>query len=204
LLLFAVIKNSFGRYLGDLYDSYFRTTVRQRQVKEQLLQSPLPSMLFNVFFIISTAVFLALLFQHFHLADGYPFWMLVAYGAIALTALYTGKFLFLKFFGWVFQIKDATDTYIFVVFSTNKILGVMLLPFSVLLAFSDNLNSTAVTLSIVVIGLLFAYRYFLSFISVNGVIRIHPFHFLIYLAAFEVLPFLLINKVLFLILQEIA
>lgn len=205
LIAFAFIKNSFFRYLSDLFSSYFRTTVRQRQIKDQLLQSPLPSLLFNIFFVISISIFLSLLFEHFHSGGQYPFWMLVTYSAAGIMVIYGGKFLVLKFFGWVFQMTDATDTYIFVVFSNNKILGVLLLPFSVLLAFtSGNLNAAAVTLSLIVIVALLFYRYFLSFISINRLININFFHFLIYLAAFEVLPLLLINKLLFSFLRELT
>jgi hypothetical protein len=205
LLFFAFIRNSFSRYISDLFSSYFRTTVRQRQIKEQLLQSPLPSLLFNVFFVISTAVFLSLLFQYFGLASQLPFWLLVVYSAIAVTVVYGGKFLLLKFFGWVFQQSDATDTYIFVVFSTNKILGISLLPFTILLAFTYGaVNAAAATLSIIVIGALFLYRFFLSYISINQTININFFHFLLYLTAFEIVPVLLINKLLFTILREIS
>ena len=103
LLFFAFIRNSFSRYLSDLYSSYFRTTVRQRQVKEQLMQSPLPSLLFNVFFIVSTLFFLALHFSIFSSTIKLSF--LVAYGLLflAIVVIYGGKFLVLKFFGWVFQ-----------------------------------------------------------------------------------------------------
>ncbi|RYZ27348.1 MAG: DUF4271 domain-containing protein [Chitinophagaceae bacterium] len=205
LLFFALIRNSFSRYIADLFSSYFRTTVRQRQIKEQLLQSPLPSLLFNIFFVISTAVFLSLLFEHFGLAAQLPFWLLVVYSAIAVTVIYGGKFLLLKFFGWVFQQSDATDTYIFVIFSTNKILGISLLPFTILLAFTYGaVNAAAVTLSIIVIGGLFMYSFFLSYISLNQTININFFHFLLYLTAFEIVPVLLINKLLFTILREIS
>lgn len=205
LIVFALIKNSFRRYLADLFSSYFRTTVRQRQIKEQLLQSPLPSLLFNIFFVLSTAVFLSLLFQHFQLGNVYPFWMLTGYCAIALILIYAGKYITLKFFGWVFQLTEVTETYIFVVFSTNKIMGVSLLPFTILVAFTYGaVNAAAVTLSLVVIAGLFAYRYFLSYVSVNHMVRINFFHFLVYLAAFEILPLLLINKLLFSFLQEIS
>jgi hypothetical protein len=205
LLFFALIKNAFSRYLKDLYSAYFRTTVRQKQIKEQLLQSPLPSLLFNAFFIVSTAVFLGLLFHHFGLAVNQPFWMLAAYSALALAAVYGGKFLVLKFFGWVFQLSDAADTYIFVVFSTNKIIGIFLLPFTILLAFTNGpVNAAAVTLSLIVLGLLFLYRYFLAFASINRSARISALHFLIYLAAFELLPLLLINKLLFAFLRELS
>lgn len=205
LITFAFIKNSFSRYLADLFSSYFRTTVRQRQIKDQLLQSPLPSLLFNLFFVVSSAIFLSLIFQHFKLGGSYPFWALAAYCALGIGLIYSGKFLVLKFFGWVFQMKEATDTYIFIVFSTKKIMGVVLLPFTVLLAFtSGDLAVVAVTLSLIVVGALFAYRYFLSFVSVNRKITINFFHFLIYLTGFELLPLLLINKLLFNFLREMT
>lgn len=205
LLFFALIKNSFSRYLSDLFSSYFRTTVRQRQVKEQLLQSPLPSLLFNLFFVISGAVFLGLLFRHFHLADQLPFWMLVLYCLAGLGAVYGIKFLLLKFFGWVFQQPEITDSYIFVVFSTNKILGISLLPFIILMAFTAGpLNAAAVTVSVVVVVGLFLYRFFLTYISIQRTVSINFFHFALYLAAFEVLPLLLINKLLFTLLSKIS
>lgn len=205
LLLFAFIKNSFRRYLSDLFGSYFRTTVRQRQIKEQLLQNPFASLLFNAFFVLSGAVFSSLVFQHFALAGETPFWMLALYSAVALAIVYTGKFVVLKFFGWAFQVSNVTDTYIFIVFSTNKILGILLLPFIVLLGFTGgNVNAAAVTLSLLMVACLVAYRYFLSYISISRTIHINFFHFLLYLSAFEVLPLLLINKLLFLFLREIS
>jgi hypothetical protein len=204
LIIFALIKNSFRRYLPDLFSSYFRTTVRQRQIKEQLLQSPLPSLLFNIFFVLSGGLFLSLLLQQLELAEDVPFWILAVYCAVALALVYTGKFLLLKFFGWAFRMAGATDTYIFVIFSTNKILGILLLPFTILLAFTyGSVNGAAVTLSLIMVGCLFLYRYFLVFISINRMVQINFFHFLLYLAAFEIVPVLLINKLLFLFLREI-
>lgn len=205
LLFFAFIRNIFSRYISDLFSSYFRTTVRQRQIKEQLLQSPLPSLFFNAFFVISSAVFLSLLFEHFGLGVKLPFWLSVVYSAIAMIVIYGGKFILLKFFGWVFQQSEATDTYIFVVFSTNKIIGILLLPFIILLAFTyGSVNAAAATLSIIIVVALFVYRFFLSYISVNQTININFFHFILYLTAFEIVPVLLINKLLFTFLREIS
>ncbi|HET7899022.1 MAG TPA: DUF4271 domain-containing protein, partial [Flavisolibacter sp.] len=205
LIFFALIKNSFRRYVSDLFGSYFRTTVQQRQVKEQLLQNPLPSMLFNFFFVLSGAMFVSLLVHHYSLAEELPFWMLALYSAVALLVIYTGKFLLLKFFGWVFQLTEATNTYIFIIFSTNKVLGIVLLPFIILLAFTFGaINAASLTLSLIVVACLFAYRFFLSYISINRMVQLNLFHFLLYLVAFEVVPVLLINKLLFLILREIT
>jgi len=64
-------------------------------------------------------------------------------------------------------------------------------------------NTASVTLSLILIGCLIAYRFFLAYISINRTVRINFFHFLLYLAAFEIMPVLLINKLLFLFLSEI-
>lgn len=205
LLVFAFVKASFGRYLVDLNSSFFRTTMRQRQIKEQLLQSPLPSMLFNVFFVASAAVFLALLVQYLGFAKTIPFWQLTAYAAAGVAGVYAVKFLVLKLAGWLFGMTEAVDAYVFIVFSANKILGVALLPFTVMLALTTgSLTGGAVLLGYVVIGGLFLYRYFLALVSVGPSARWQPFHFLLYVAAAEVLPLLLLNKLLLTVLRQMA
>lgn len=198
LIFFAFIRNSFGRYLQDLARLFFRTTIKQRQVKEQLMAAPLPSLLLNVLFIISGGVYLALVFEHYGLGRQFNFWLLILYGAAGLTLIYLGKFLVLKIMGWLLRLSDATDAYTFVVFTTNKIIGIALLPFIVLLAFSSpDIAQVALTLSFIVVGGLFLYRFYLSYVSVYRLVKLQFLHFLLYLAAFEIAPLLLINKLLF-------
>jgi hypothetical protein len=84
-----------------------------------------------------------------------------------------------------------------VVFATNKVLGIMILPLIMGLAFtSGDLYEVFYTLCLTVIGGLFVYRFYLSFVSVQKLMRITLFHFFLYLLAFEIAPLLLINKLL--------
>jgi hypothetical protein len=203
LIFFALIKNGFKRYVDDLFKTYFRTGINQKQAKEQLLQNPLPSVLLNIFFVLSIGMFVALLLQYFKLGLDFNFWLLYLYCNIGLMGIYLAKFISLKFIGWIFQVSDSTDSYIFIVFTTNKIIGMALLPFLVLLAFTYGLvNEAATSLSIMLVFGLVAYRFFLSYISVRRQIQISFFHFILYLLAFEVIPLLLINKLLFSFLGE--
>ena len=202
LIFFALIKNGFYRYIQDLLKIFFRTTVRQRQIKEQLLQSPLPSLLLNIFFLLSIGMFLALLAQQVGWGLQYGFWMLFLYAVLALVAIYGVKYLTLKFLGWALQVSEASDAYIFEVFTTNKIIGMALLPSLVMLALAYGIVSqVAITVGICIIVGLFAYRYFLSYVTIHRQIRIGFFHFFIYLCAFEIAPLLLINKLLFTFLR---
>ena len=198
LIFFAFIRNTFGRYLQDLAKLFFRTTIKQRQVKEQLMAAPLPSLLLNILFIISGGVYLALVFDHYRLGEQFNFWLLILYCAAGLALIYLGKFVVLKIMGWLLRLSDATDAYTFVVFTTNKIIGITLLPFIVVLAFSSpDIEQVALTLSFMVVGGLFLYRFYLSYMSVYRLVKLQFLHFLLYLAAFEIAPLLLINKLLF-------
>ena len=203
LLFFALIKNGFYRYIQDLFRIFLRTSVKQRQIRDQMLQSPLPSLLLNIFFIFSGGMFLALMLQYYGLAAEINFWLLFVYCALGLVGIYGIKYLSLKLLGWIFQVSDVIDGYIFIVFTTNKVIGMAVMPFLVMLAFTYGLiNVIAMNLSIMVVIALYAYRFFLSYVSLRRQISISFFHFFLYLCAFEVIPLLLINKLLFRFLGE--
>lgn len=202
LLFFAFIRNAFPRYLQDLFRLFFRTTLKQRQVKEQMMASPLPSLLLNILFLLSGGLFITLLLQYYGLGEPYGFWQLLLYAAAGLGVIYLGKFITLKLCGWLFRLSEATDSYTFIVFSTNKVLGITWLPFIILIVFTDGLSRQLfITAALIVTGGLFLYRFFLSYATIHKGIKLHPFHFILYLCAFEIAPLLLINKLLFIYLS---
>ncbi len=196
-LFFALFKNSFGRYLKDLSKLFFRTTIKHRQVKEQLMQAPLPSLLLNILFFFTGALFLSMVLERLELGASFGFWLLLLYCAVGLAAIYLVKFVTLKLCGWLFGLRDATNSYIFIVFTTNKILGILLLPLLVLLSFTAGpFNQAVFSASLLLVGAVFLYRFFLSYLSIHQQIKLTFFHFILYLLAFEIMPLLLINKLL--------
>ena len=199
LLFFAFVKNAFPKYVNDLFRVAFRRTLKQRQLGEQLVQTPLPSLFMNIFFLLSGAMYLDLLFRHYQFGTGYSFWVLYFYIAVALGVIYLVKYISLKLSGLLFNISQTTDAYIFVVFMINKIMGVILLPFLVLMAFTDNeFYQLGLVLSFITIFILLAYRFILAYGLVRNQIRVKPFHFFLYLCCFEIAPLLLIYKLLLL------
>ncbi len=196
LLYFATIRLAFPKYFQNIFKLFFQPSFRQSQTREQLLQNNLPSLLFNLFFIISTSLYIAFIFDRYNVMP-LSFWSMWSYAAATVTLLYGGKYLFLLFSGWVFNVKAATDTYIFIVYLINKIIGVLLIPFLLILAFStDQIVMVSVTVSLVIIGLLFVYRYILSYTPIRKDIKVSPLHFSLYLLGFEIVPLLLIYRLL--------
>jgi hypothetical protein len=133
------------------------------------------------------------------MARNYNFWLLYCYSFIALAVVYLIKYLSLKFVGWLFNITATAQGYIFIVFMINKIIGIYILPFLILLAFTDNsIYEVSFIFSYLGVFALLAYRFILSYGLVQNEIRLNPFHFFLYLCAFEIVPLLLIYKALLL------
>jgi hypothetical protein len=195
LIVFAVLKTAFSKYFADLFRLFFRTTLKQRQIKEHLVQTPLPSLLLNIFFVIAGGLYVTFLLQHYKVSPVQNFWLLLFYCCAGLAGAYFLKYVGLKVTGWLFSMREAADSYIFIVFIVNKMIGILLIPFIILLAFSvGDVLSFSVTLSwILVIGLL-AYRFILTYGAIHNQVKVNLFHFVLYLLAFEIAPLLLVYK----------
>ena len=205
LIIFGFLRNAFPKYFSDLFQLFFRTTLKQRQIREQLMQTLLPSLLMNGFFVISAGLYITFLLRYFNLNPVDNFWLLFFYCCLGLSAAYLVKFIGLKISGWLFNMPGAADAYIFIVFIVNKMIGILLLPFLVLLAFTTgDIYSTSLTLSWCLVAGLLGYRFILTFAAVRNQVKVNPFHFLLYLCAFEIVPLLLVYKALLLFFSRTA
>lgn len=197
----ACIKLMFYRYYDNLFRLFFQPSFRQKQTREQLMQSNFPSLLLNLFFILSAGTYVALLVNHYQVIS-LSFLNVFLYCIAGLAVLYASKYLLISFSGWVFNVKEAASTYIFAVYLVNKILGIFLVPFIFLLAFaSQQIIEISTTISILLIILIFLYRYIISYNPVRREVKVSPLHFTIYILAFEILPLLFIYKSLILYLS---
>jgi Domain of unknown function (DUF4271) len=195
VLLFAFLKLLFPKYFNDLFRLFFRTTLKARQVREQMVQTPLPSLLLNIFFTLTAGLYITFLVRHYKIGESQNFWLLLAYTIAGLVVVYVVKYIGLLFSGWLFNMKEVAESYAFIVFIINKAVGIFLVPLLILLAFSEgSAYNITLTLSFAGLAALLAYRFILSYGVIRSQIRVAPFHFFLYLLAFEVIPLLVLYK----------
>jgi len=203
LLILAILKYFNGRYFNNLFRVFFNTSLRQSQLTDQLLQSKLTSLLFNLFFVIVSGFYVYLLLDYFGFINENHNWILLL-TTISLTGIiYLVKYCTLKFTGWITGLSAITDTYLFIIFLINKIIGIFLVPVIVILAFSVK---DIVNISFIISGLCIAVflllRFFRSYGLLQHQLKISRFHFFLYLAGIEILPLLLIYKGLMVYLSK--
>ncbi len=204
LFYFALTRVFFEKYFNNLLTLFFRVSLRQQQIREQVLQTPLPSLLLNILFIISGGLYACFILHYSRIGANIGFWVLYVYCMLLLGAIYLVKFLVLKFIGWVFSISRATDIYVFIVFLVNKMLGIFLLPFLIIITFSGpGIREIFITISLAMVFVLWSYRVLAAYRPIRNEIKLTPFYFFLYLCAFEIAPLLLIYKVLLTYLEKV-
>ena len=193
----------YTRYFNNLFRVFFNASLRQSQLTDQLLQAKLPSLFFNFLFAVSGGVYAYILLRYYHWISEDNFWLILFYCTFYLIIIYLIKFLSLKFTGWLTGYKEVTNTYVFIIFLINKILGILLIPFTVIIAFSaPTIATIAIVISLLLIGLMFLLRFFRSYGLLQHQLKINGFHFFMYVAGIEAVPVLLIYKGLILLLSK--
>ncbi len=196
VLILGVFKTFFSGYFNNLFRVFFNTSLRQTQLTDQLLQAKLPSLILNIFFAVTAGIYIWLLFVHFNPPRLLSIKMLLPFCMAGVAVIYFIKYCFLKFMGWVSDIQQITDNYIFVIFLVNKITGILLVPFIIVLAFARaNWIPSVATISALFLGLFFLSRYIKSYGVIEKKIPLNPFHFIIYVTGAEIVPLLILYKV---------
>ena len=194
LFYLAFIKVTFPKYFSNVFQLIFQSPIRQKQTREQLQQNNLASLFSNILFILNASIFVSLI----AIKNGWvdlTLYSCIAYSVVGFTALYLFKFLFLWLSGWLFSQGEAIGNYSFIVFLTNKVMGVFLIPAILLLAFSPlTVQDFAYNSALIIISILFVYRYLISFSIVRASLKVSAFHFFLYLCTCEVLPMLVLYK----------
>ena len=202
--LVAFTKAVFPKYFLNMFSLFFQTTYRQKQAVEQLTNNKVSSILLNIAFIGCLSIYVCLLLNYMGLVH-INFWLLLGYSVAAIASIYLFKFIFLNFIGWIFNASEALESYTFIVFLSNKIIAIVLLPFVFLIAFNDGeIARICLLITYGLLGLTLLYRYFVVMGTLRNELRFHALHFFLYLCAVEILPLLLIYKAVFnLIVTEI-
>ena len=204
LLLFLCLMLGFIRFLDkkyfyNLWLAFWNPTLSSRQLKDQLQGAGLPNLLMNIFFTIAEGSYIYYIVRFFtpHHSGVIPSSLLIIMLILGTGLIYFAKFTAVKFSGWAFRVEGVTEHYLFNVFLINKILAIVLVPFIIVLAFaSREVVQQIVVISFVVSGILLFTRYLRSWQVFGSFFQYSKFHFFMYLCASELLPLVVLMKLL--------
>jgi hypothetical protein len=198
-LLLGMIRFMDTRYFVNLWRAFWNPTLSNRQLKEQLQGSGLPNLLMNIFFTFAGGAYIYYIVRFFtpHPSGIVPPSLLIIMLIAGTAVIYLAKYAVVRFSGWAFRVEGITEHYLFNVFLINKVLGVTLIPFIIILAFADHQwAQQAVIISFIASGILLLNRYIRSWEVFGSFFQYSKFHFFMYLCASELLPLAVLMKLL--------
>jgi len=196
---FTWVKVFYYRTLEHILGSFFSKTMSNQMVRDENLLLQKASVLLTAVFYIGAALFIYQVSTFYNFlpdffGTGFSRFLLIA---LMVATIYSFKFFILKIVGFIFKIDKLIAAYIFNIFLINNLLGIILLPVVIAIAFT-NPTYALILLRVTIAIAIFLYLFRL----IRGVMIglsysvLSGFYLLLYICSLEIVPLLIIIKAL--------
>lgn len=196
--IFTWFRVFYYRIFNQLFGAYFNLTTTNQIVRDESVLLQRASLFLSVISYMVMGLFVYQLSEILRWNIPYLQGGLLRFifFSVAIAASYSVKMIILRFFSNVFDLDKPVALYIFNVFLMVMMIGLLLLPVNILLAYaSSQIREWVMWISVGIISLLFLYRLVRAVGIWIGIPGFSVFYLFLYLCAFEIAPLLIIWKV---------
>lgn len=191
LLLIAIVATVKRSIFAKIFKSFTNDNLLKLTQREEHNGLNGGFLLLYIVYAINAATFIYLLIRDFSPSSS-PNWLLVL---MAVVVIYLVRHIAMFFLGIIYPVQRESSQYSFLIAVVNILLGLLLLPFNLLIAYAPEFVSvSSIYIILGVIAFLFIIRMIKGFLL--GLINYgtNLFHFFLYLCTFEIAPALLIFR----------
>ncbi|MBN1820946.1 MAG: DUF4271 domain-containing protein [Prolixibacteraceae bacterium] len=194
LIIFASIRKPFANYLSHLFKSTFNYPTSTRMFRERSYSLVDGAFRLDIYFYFIFSLFVYQAFIYLKVDLPVQSFSLFLYCIAGVLGYFVFKRLVYLMIGFVNKGQEETIEYLFNLNNYNRVLGLLLTPIVVIIAFSPIFNSNF----FVIIGLILVI-FFYGMSLQRGVLillkkQFSIFYLFLYLCSLEILPLLLIFK----------
>lgn len=196
-LLIAITKNVTGRNYQNIWRSLSSVTISKQIYYDQKIGVQFSYLLLNIVFLISFSLWLFYLLPLLGITLNKAgisvfLWIL---GIIVL--LFLSKTLLIRIMALIFPFGSSLRLFSFNCWQIYKATGILLIPFSLLIAFSTpEVSAISAYISIVIVFLVIAMRVIKGLIIGKNYILTEKKLFFLYICTLEIVPVILFIKIL--------
>lgn len=196
LLILIVSVSAFsGNYLYYLIQSTFNRQTASRLFREKVMNILHPAYRLEIIFYISMGLFLSEVsekFLHYNLSNLNSFFI-----GIFITIIFVNtKYIFYSISGFLFNVQSEINEYIYYSRSGNHIMGLFLLPPAVLFIFFEGLWQQILLILGTLTVLLFSVISLFKGVKIITQKDFSIYYLILYLCTLEILPLLLVWRIL--------
>lgn len=195
--LFTWFRFFYYRIFRQLYTAFYNLTTTNQIVRDESVLLQRASLILSIISYMLMGLFL---YQISILLD----WdmgvlqgglMRFVFLSLSVAIAYSVKMILLRFLSTVFDLEKPVALYIFNVFLMIMMIGLLLLPINILLAYGPlQYRYWILLVAVGIIALLFVYRLIRAIVIWIGIPGFSLFYLFLYLCTFEIAPLLIIWK----------
>ncbi len=193
-LLLAIVINTQRGAISNILKGISNENMLKLNYREDKQGFKAQYILLYISFFINAAIFSYLLLYNIYEMNGI---LVFQYCLLGVLLLYLVRHLFLWIVGKSFMILKESSLYGFTILCFNIFIGIVLIPINLIIAFGpEKMSIILIYITVIFIGILFVLRSIRGLIIASKFISTNLFHFLLYLCTFEILPILILIKVI--------
>lgn len=194
--LLAWVKVTAFKYLISLVQSNFNTHTATRLYREKVGNILHPSFRIDALFYIVTGTFfyhILYYFPHRFMGDGLLFMLTTS---LILFVFLSSKYILYQFTGFLFKTQNEISEFIFYSQIGNRVMGIFLLPLTIILFFIDGKTHVFVAVLGILIMLFFSTISLFRGIGIIAKKDFSIYYLILYLCSLEILPLLTVWRIL--------
>lgn len=196
LFILGLLRQIFPQYLANLLGSVPLFGNNKRSQSGQLANDGKASLGFYLLYLINLTY---LVFTTFRLFTPFSTRTIPELIGISLGCVFLAvgiKTILSSFVAWVFKQEESAKLYRFNNAKVNEFTGMFLFPISLLVLLThDRVQRSIAILALIVLCFSILIKYIRNLGLINNLFRIDFLHFLLYLCAFEIVPVVVLVKV---------
>ncbi len=191
--LLTILRNVVNKSISG----FLNVNLMNQLFREQEIRGVFPFLFLYSMFLINLGIFIFLSLEEYGIQLSNNQFTALSYCVGGVFGIFIGKHLLLGFVAYVFPINKEISRHNFAIIIFGIIIGLVLVPSNLLLTFGpENLSKQFIYITSFIIGLLYVYRYFRSLSFSGRFLVFHKFHFLLYICTIEIIPALIILKLI--------
>jgi len=195
-LILAIIRIVFPMELRTIVDAYYKERLLLQVSKEDSLATSWPYIFLYALFSLSLGLFIVLVMSSFSDKNYLTFENFIK-NAIFVAALFIAKILIIRFVSFIFSLEKIVREYVAVLYLVYFNSMFLLMPILLALLFVPVEYFQFITVVyIVLIIILFTYRFLRTALHLFGNFKFSIFYLILYLCSLELAPILILVRAL--------
>ncbi len=197
VLLFTWVKAFYNKTLRQIADAFFNNIATNQLVRDENILVQRTSVILTIVFNLSLAFLIYQASIHYewnseYAGSGFGRFLLIS---LVVSFIYSMKFILLRLVGFIFNGDKPVGTYIFNIFLINNVLGMLLIPLIIGVAYLPaGYREFLIKIALSLFFAAFLYRIYRGVLVGTTVPDLPIVYLFLYLCTLEILPLMIVMK----------